>query len=127
MPHDPAARHRLDNKVAVITGGGTGIGEACADLFAAVGAHVVVAGRSEATLGTVARRNGGTPVVCDVRDAAQVQALFDHARSIRGTVDVLINNAGVPGPIAPVADVDLAAWRDCIEINLFGALHCLQV
>ena len=126
MGNDMAARHRLDNKVAVITGGGTGIGAACADLFAAAGAHVVVAGRSQATLDAVAKCNGGTAVVCDVRDPAQVQALFYRAKSIRGTVDVLVNNAGIPGPIAPVADVDLAAWRDCIEINLFGALHCLQ-
>jgi NAD(P)-dependent dehydrogenase (short-subunit alcohol dehydrogenase family) len=124
--HDIAKRSRLDGKVAVITGGGSGIGTACADLFAEAGAHVVVAGRRQAELDAVAGRNRGSAFVCDVRDPEQVRALFDHAKSIRGTVDALVNNAGVPGPIAPVADVDLAAWRDCIEINLFGALHCLQ-
>ena len=116
----------LAGKTAIVTGGGSGIGEACAVVLAEAGAHVVVAGRGIDKLASVAERIGGTAVVCDVRDPDQVANLFARARSIVGTVDVLINNAGVPGPIAPVAEVDLAAWRDCVEINLFGALHCLQ-
>jgi len=116
----------LAGKTAIVTGGGSGIGEACAVVLAEAGAHVVVAGRGMDKLASVAERIGGTAVVCDVRDPDQVANLFARARSIVGTVDVLINNAGVPGPIAPVAEVDLAAWRDCVEINLFGALHCLQ-
>lgn len=116
----------LAGKTAIVTGGGSGIGEACAVVLAEAGAHVVVAGRGIDKLASVAERIGGTAVVCDVRDPDQVANLFTRAQAIIGTVDVLINNAGVPGPIAPVAEVDLAAWRDCVEVNLFGALHCLQ-
>lgn len=120
------AGNMLAGKTAIVTGGGSGIGLACASLLAQAGAHVVVSGRQRAPLEAAARAIGGTAIVCDVRDPAQVEALFTSAKRIVGTVDVLINNAGVPGPIAPVADVDLAAWRECAEINLFGALHCLQ-
>lgn len=117
---------RLDGKVAIVTGGGTGIGAACAEVLAQAGASVVVAGRTVRNLREVADKVGGRAVECDVRDPAQVRALFAEAASITGRVDVLINNAGVPGPVAELADVDLDAWRACAEINLFGALHCMQ-
>lgn len=121
-----AGRGRIDGKVAVVTGGGTGIGAACAQVLAEAGAHVVVAGRTPDSIGAVARRLGGRAVTCDVRDPAEVRALFAAAGSITGKVDILINNAGVPGPVAELADIDLGQWRDCVEINLFGALHCMQ-
>ncbi len=117
----------LDGRTAIVTGGGTGIGRAIAECFAAAGAHVVVAGRSRTTLDDVARRIGGIAVACDVTKLAEVEALFTAARHDTGRVDILVNNAGVTGPIGGVAEVDLAAWRECIEINLFGALHCLRV
>ncbi|MEQ8707730.1 MAG: SDR family NAD(P)-dependent oxidoreductase [Rhodospirillales bacterium] len=123
---DIASQTRVDGQVAIVTGGGTGIGEACCEVLAAAGAHVVVAGRTETTITAVAKRVNGTPVVCDVSDFAQVEALFEAAAKITGRVDILINNAGGPGPIAPVADVDIDAWRACMEVNLFGAFHCLK-
>lgn len=123
---DHARITRVSGQVAIITGGSSGIGEACAEVLAEAGAHVVVAGRTAETLEPVARRLGGTAVVCDVADYGQVEAMFDKAAAITGRVDILINNAGGPGPIAPVADVDIDAWRACMEVNLFGALHCLK-
>ena len=119
-------RMRLDGKTAVITGGGSGIGAACAAVFAAAGAHVVVAGRRLEAVEQIAKEIGGTAVACDVTDYEQVVSLFEQARALSGSVDVLVNNAGIPGPVAPVSEVDLAAWRQCIDINVFGALHCMK-
>jgi len=123
MTQDPA---RLDGKLAVITGGGSGIGEATAHVFAQAGATVVVAGRRLEPLEKVAKAVGGHAIACDVSDQDDVRALFAKARDITGRVDVLLNNAGGPGPIAPVAEVDMGDWVTCMNINLVGAMYCLQ-
>ena len=117
----------LADRTAVITGGGSGIGAAIARAFAAAGAHVVVAGRRAEGLAAIAAETGAQAVVCDVTDLADVERLFATAGARTGRVDILINNAGQTGPIAPLADVDLAAWRECVEVNLFGALYCMRV
>jgi len=116
----------LEKKIAVITGGGTGIGAAIADLFADEGAHVVVSGRSLETISEVAQHNNGTAIACDVSKFEQVQALFNKAQSITGKIDILVNNAGVPGPVAPISEVNVDQWRNCAEINLFGAMYCMR-
>ena len=116
----------LEGKTAVITGGGTGIGAACADMFADHGAHIVVTGRSLETISDVASRNGGTAIVCDVSKFEEVQSLFQKAQPISGKIDILINNAGIPGPVAPIAEVNVDQWRQCAEINLFGAMYCMR-
>ena len=90
---DIASQTRVDGQVAIVTGGGTGIGEACCEVLAAAGAHVVVAGRTDATITEVAKRVKGTAVNCDVSDFAQVEALFETAAKITGKVDILINNS----------------------------------
>lgn len=117
---------RLDGKLAIITGGGSGIGEATAKVFADAGATVVVAGRRLEPLQRVANAIGGHAIACDVSDQADVKAMFANALKITGKVDVLLNNAGGPGPIAPVAEVDMEAWIGCMNINLVGAMYCLQ-
>lgn len=119
--------NRLDGRVAIVTGGGTGIGKAIATTFAQAGAHVVVSGRTRETIGPVADAIGGTAVLCDVAKLDEVEALFAQALTITGKVDVLVNNAGQSGPIGNIADVDLDAWRACIEINLFGTVNGLRV
>lgn len=119
--------YSLDGKTAIITGGGSGIGAAVADVFAEAGAHVVIAGRRLDTIEEVARRTGGRAVQCDVTSMEDVKRLFSVAASKSGGVDVLVNNAGMSGPVAGVADVDLDEFRACVEVNLFGALNCLQV
>jgi NAD(P)-dependent dehydrogenase (short-subunit alcohol dehydrogenase family) len=123
MTNDPA---RLDGKLAIITGGGSGIGEATAHVFAHAGATVVVTGRRLEPLKKVAKDVGGHAIACDVSDQADVQAMFTEAMKITGRVDVLLNNAGGPGPIAPVAEVDMNDWVTCMNINLVGAMYCLQ-
>lgn len=117
----------LEGRTAIVTGGGTGIGRAIAETFAKAGAFVVVAGRSLATIEPVAAAIGGRAVACDVTKLHEVEALFAAAADRSGRVDVLVNNAGQTGPVGGIADVDLDAWRDCIETNLFGAMHCLRV
>ena len=123
MTQDPA---QLDGKLAVITGGGSGIGEATAHVFAQAGATVVVAGRRLEPLEKVAKDVGGHAIACDVSDQDDVRAMFAKANAITGRVDVLLNNAGGPGPIAPVAEVDMGDWISCMNINLVGAMYCLQ-
>lgn len=120
---DPA---RLDGKLAIVTGGGSGIGEATAKVFAQAGAIVVVTGRRLEPLEHVARETGGHAIACDVSEQSQVREMFARASAITGKVDVLLNNAGGPGPIAPVAEVDMEAWVDCMNTNLVGAMYCLQ-
>jgi NAD(P)-dependent dehydrogenase (short-subunit alcohol dehydrogenase family) len=87
---------------------------------------VVVTGRRLAPLVKVAKDIGGHAIACDVSDPEQVKMMFASALKITGRVDVLLNNAGGPGPIAPVADVDMAEWITCMNINLVGAMYCLQ-
>ena len=118
---------RLDGKTALITGGGTGIGRAIAEVFVEAGAKVMVAGRKAEPLQALAESIGCEYAVCDVTRLDEVEALFEAAVSRLGRVEVLVNNAGMSGPIGPLAKVDLDAWRDCIEVNLFGAMHCMRV
>ncbi len=120
---DPA---RLDGKLAIVTGGGSGIGEATAKVFSEAGATVVVTGRRPEPLELVAKEIGGHAIACDVSDQAQVRTMFAQALQINGQIDILLNNAGGPGPIAPVAEVDMEAWIQCINTNLLGAMYCLK-
>lgn len=117
---------RLDGRVALVTGGGSGIGAATAHILAEAGALVVVAGRRLPPLQEVAAAIGGHAIACDVTDLSQVRRLFSEAARLTGRLDILVNNAGGPGPIAPVDEVDMTAWVACMNVNLIGAMHCLQ-
>lgn len=116
----------LDGTVALITGGGTGIGRAIAMRFAQAGAHVVIAGRSAATLGKAASLTGGEYIVADVTEPADVERMFTQVRDTRQRLDVFVNNAGISGPIMPMADMDIDQWDACMRINLRGAMLCLR-
>ena len=100
----------LDGKAAIITGGGSGIGEATARLFAREGCKVVVAGRQRDRLQGVADEIGGLAVATDVGDEGQVKALFEACDAAYGRLDVLFNNAGNSGPIMNAEDMDMEAW-----------------
>lgn len=115
-------------KVAVITGGGGGIGRAAASAMAKAGWTVVVGGRTQSSLDeTVAGLDGpGLAVSCDVSDPAQVDALFAAAVEAYGSVDFLFNNAGVTAGGAPVDELDIDAWDRVIAINVNGAYYCAR-
>jgi NAD(P)-dependent dehydrogenase (short-subunit alcohol dehydrogenase family) len=116
---------RLQDRVALITGGGRGIGRATALAFAGEGARLVLAARSAGQLEDSAAgcREKGAAVVTVPTGVArwdQVQHLVATALKEFGQIDVLVNSAGVYGPIGPITQVDLAAWIEGINVNLLG-------
>ena len=118
-------KSKSSRKVAVITGGGSGIGLAMTRAFAGAGYAVVIAGRDEKRLrvATEKLRRGRLKVeavACDVRDPVSVEKLFIAIRREHSTIDVLINNAGVAHALAPVARLDPDTWKQVIETNLTG-------
>ncbi len=112
---------RLQDKVAVITGGGTGIGAATARRFAAAGAKVVVTGRRPEPIEAVAKEIGGIALAGDVSDEAHCNALVAAAVDAYGGLDILVANAGVE-LFGSAADVDMDQWRDVLRVNLDGVL-----
>jgi NAD(P)-dependent dehydrogenase (short-subunit alcohol dehydrogenase family) len=113
--------------VALVTGGGTGIGRAAAIALAEAGFDVVVAGRRREPLAaTAADAGGGLALPCDVRDPEAVAALFAEVEAAFGRLDVLFNNAGVGAPVVPLEDLPVEAWRSVVETNLTGAFLCTQ-
>ncbi|HEV8573774.1 MAG TPA: SDR family oxidoreductase [Dehalococcoidia bacterium] len=120
----------LKGKTAVVTGASSGIGRAIAEKLGAAGAHVYLAGRTSAAMEDSKKRiesAGGraTPVVTDVRDTAQVQALVERAVDDTGRLDVMVNNAGVSHPSA-IIDADPSEWRDMFETNVLALLAGCQ-
>lgn len=118
----------LHRKVAVVTGATSGIGARIAEVFAAEGAHVVLAGRREregheraAALGESA-----TFVRCDVSVEADVEALVGHAVERYGRLDVMVNNAGGPGNMASVTDFDSAVFTRTLAVHVAGVMHGIK-
>lgn len=112
-------------KVAVITGGGSGIGLAMARTFAASGYSVVITGRGAKRLQDAAAKISGNKqqvigIACDVRDPASVENLFREVGKQHSTIDVLINNAGVAHGLAPVDQLPVETWKEVIDTNLTG-------
>jgi NAD(P)-dependent dehydrogenase (short-subunit alcohol dehydrogenase family) len=117
----------LDGKVCVITGAGTGIGRVLATTYAAAGATLVLAARRAGPLeetASLVRDTGGTAhtFACDVRDEAQCDELVAAAVDATGRVDVLLNNAAVPGTDQPVTEMDLENWNNTIATNITGPM-----
>ena len=121
----------LAGQVALVTGGGRGIGRAVAEAVARAGAAVTVTARSPHELDETAAAitaAGGQVLArpADVRDAAAIQQLAaDTARQF-GPVSLLVNNAGTPGPAGNDWEVDAAAWWECVEVIVRGAFLCTQ-
>lgn len=124
---------QLADKVALITGAGRGIGRACALGYAREGARLVLVARTATEIEAVAReaRVLGTDALPIVADVAEAQAVFGAvARAVEhfGRIDVLVNNAGAQGPGAPVWAVEPEAWRQTVDVNLWGTfLLCRAV
>ena len=118
----------LKSRVAVVTGASSGIGEACALAFVEKGAHVVLAARRAERLSALVERLEGMggealAVTTDVTSESDVDNLFARAVERFGTVDVLINNAGVADS-TPVDEMGLELWHRVIETNLTSAFLC---
>jgi NAD(P)-dependent dehydrogenase (short-subunit alcohol dehydrogenase family) len=113
---------RLDGKVALITGGGTGIGAAIAKCFVLEGAKVCIAGRRKEVLDAAVKTfPAGSGVACqgNVVDPEDVRRMVETTVQFGGRIDVLVNNAGV-GAVGGVVAHDIDLWRETIEINLTG-------
>jgi NAD(P)-dependent dehydrogenase (short-subunit alcohol dehydrogenase family) len=112
----------LAGKVAVVTGGASGIGKGIAARLAAEGALVVIADIQRDAMEATAAELGALGVLTDVSDPESVADLARAAVEAFGTVHVVCNNAGI-GPLAPVADLTLDDWRWMIGVNLWGVIH----
>jgi NAD(P)-dependent dehydrogenase (short-subunit alcohol dehydrogenase family) len=110
----------LRGRTALVTGGGSGLGAAIASAIHSAGADVVVVGRDEAKLGAVVVRLGGRArgVACDVSDPASVESL--RAQLADTEVSILVNNAGVPGPVAALTDISVEDWDAVFDVNVRG-------
>jgi NAD(P)-dependent dehydrogenase (short-subunit alcohol dehydrogenase family) len=122
---------QLDGKVAVVTGGGKGIGKTIALAFAGEGAEVVIAARTKADLKKTAAEIDKTGRKClaiatDLAVPEQVRSMVDSTLDKFGRVDVLVNNGGIAGPVASVADMDLEGWNQTLAVNLTGAMLCAK-
>ena len=116
----------LEGRVAVVTGGGSGIGAAIARAFADAGATVVVAGRRLAPLQSLTADIGGLAVATDVADEGQIAALFAECEGAFGRLDILVNTAGVQGPIMAAEDMDAAGWDATMAVNVRGVMLCIK-
>ena len=118
---------RLEGRVAVVTGGASGIGRATVGRLASEGARVVVADMDTTAGPLVAKEVEGLFVEVDVTDEQQVGALFDQARREYGSVDVAFNNAGISPPDdGSILETGLEAWRRVQEVNLTSVYHCCK-
>ncbi len=121
---------RLEGRVAVVTGGCSGIGLATVERFAEEGAQVVIGDLDETRGQEVVDglgNAGGLFVHCDVTDKEQVDALFAQAKDTYGSVDVAFNNAGISPPEDDsILDTDLEAWRRVQEVNLTSVYLCCK-
>ncbi|MGX6607276.1 3-oxoacyl-ACP reductase [Micromonosporaceae bacterium Da 78-11] len=118
---------RLQDRVAVITGAGSGIGLATARRFAAEGAKVIAVDISEDAGKAVAHEVGGEFVACDVSDEEQVKALFDGVAERHGRVDIAFNNAGISPPDDDsILTTGIEAWERVLKVNTTSVFYCCK-
>jgi NAD(P)-dependent dehydrogenase (short-subunit alcohol dehydrogenase family) len=121
----------LTGQVAIVTGGGRGLGQAMAQALAAAGASVVVTARSEDQLAeTVALidKAGGRVVAirADVTSWDSVERLAQEVERQFGSIDLLVNNAGIAGPLGPIWETDADEWWQVLDVNLRGCFLCAR-
>lgn len=123
--------YRLDGKVALITGSTRGVGLRLARSFLEAGCAVMLTARDPARLrqaqqGCERISDQVSSMVCDVSHPAQVEALVEATAARFGTVDILVNNAAILGPIGPTWETAAAAWDEALRINLLGTYLCCR-
>ena len=118
------------NKVAIVTGAGSGIGKAVALTFLKDGYRVALAGRRKDALDQTANESGAgaraLAVPTDVANPDSVKALFAKTKQSFGRLDVIFNNAGVSAPGVPLEDLTFEQWKNVVDINLTGMFLCIQ-
>jgi NAD(P)-dependent dehydrogenase (short-subunit alcohol dehydrogenase family) len=126
-----SANSRLLGKVALVTGGGDGIGRAVALQLAKQGAAVIVIGRTEARLRETIQAietvgAGALAVVCDVREEAEVDAALQQIKAVFGRLDIAVNNAGVDERASAAADQSTEEFRRVLDTNVLGVFLCTK-
>ncbi len=121
---------RLDNKIAFVTGAGSGIGESIARLFAQQGAHVVLADMREDAAQRVAREiqeaGGSTRVqLLDVAEESQVKSAIEQVAAVEGRLDILVNNAGI-SHVGNILETSLEDWERIMRVNARGVFLCAR-
>lgn len=117
------------DKIALVTGAGTGVGRSAALALAKDGFTVVLAGRRKEPLEATAELAGGARtlvVPTDVADPASIEALFAQTMAAFGRLDVLFNNAGINAPGIPFEDLTVQQWKSVVDVNLTGMFLCTQ-
>ena len=118
----------LDGQRALITGAGSGIGKVMAQHFEKAGARIWICDADTNNLLQSLKENpdwNGTQ--CDVSDENQVDQLFEEMKDSFGGLEILVNNAGIAGPTAPVEEIDPDEWRRSVGVNLNGAFYCTRL
>lgn len=113
-------------KAVLVTGASRGVGAATARAFAKAGAIVGVMARDQTAVNDLASQIGGIALSGDVARAADMERAVEALHSRTGRLDVLVNNAGIVGPIAGIADADVEEWGQTIDINLKGVFHGMR-
>ena len=122
---------RFENKTIIVTGGASGIGEACVQLLAREGANVVVADLNEdhakKTVADVEQSGGkAAAFAVDVSDPKAVEAMVDFAVKTYGGLYGAVNNAGIGGPSEPIGDYDIEAWHKVLNVDLHSVFYCMK-
>ena len=121
----------LTDRIALVTGGGAGIGAACSQVLAGAGATVIVADRDRAaadviTAGIVAEGGNAVAATVDVADSASVNALVKAIVAEQGRLDIGVNNAGIGGAQLGIAELTDAEWVETRSINMDGVFFCMR-